>query len=144
MPQGLGIIASRECTLSKIEDLLAGEWEVGHINRPSGNFDLHVQRDSESGLEYASIGSLDASDAASEYGENDELPPDLRAVLGQRNYFSITFNDLGLLKQFLNTLLQGFLGELDLFWIDDDYGRIIRGSAFLDKMQRDPDWDWRS
>jgi hypothetical protein len=81
-------------------------------------------------------------EAAAEYDDNEDLDPEFRSIVWDRNYFRIHFNDFELVRAVLLTLV-GAQYDPSACWLDTDYGWVIRGDRFLQLAQADSDWDWR-
>jgi hypothetical protein len=82
--------------------------------------------------------------AEEDYRTNDDLDAEFREALGGRSFFPVRFNDYTVLRSLLPSLLRALPGRLDTYWIDNDYGVVLRADRFLAKLEGAPAWDWRT
>lgn len=81
--------------------------------------------------------------AAEDYFDNEDVEQELRELAPELNYVLIYFRDIHLARWVLEALL-GALVLIGNCWVDSDYGWVRRGTWFLDRIERDPNWDWRT
>lgn len=70
--------------------------------------------------------------------ESDELEEILAAV-PDPEFYVLESSDL----LFIKGMLQG-LGKNKGILVDNDHGDILTGSEFTQRLQDDPNWDWRN
>ncbi len=144
MSQSIGIITPKSLTRAAIELAIGRHWQVEHIPRASGRTDLQIQIVGGDMADiYVSIAELDSVMAGQDYAENDDLPEEFRSALSENSFYLVSFNSFSLIKDVMKEVLSSTGFDVGKSWIDDDYGRIIHATVFLEKLTSDPDWDWR-
>ncbi len=78
-----------------------------------------------------------------DYGGNGLFRPSIRALLPNLRFFMARYRSWLAFRNFLQEFLEGWREDLGELWIDDDYGEIWKGTEFLQRLQIDPNWDWR-
>lgn len=75
--------------------------------------------------------------------DEDEISPEIEAALADKVFYYINFNDMAFVKEAVTYLLNQPEMTIPECWIDDDHGALIPARRFLDKLQAEPNWDWR-
>jgi len=86
---------------------------------------------------------LDTEAAAEDYASNEDLDGRFRREAGLLRFFTIIFDDIGVVRRVLRTITQEAVDRVESVWIDTDYGWVIDAQRFLKEMERDAGWDWR-
>jgi hypothetical protein len=71
------------------------------------------------------------------YYEPDELKF-VADLLGEYSAYTLDYSDIGTVKE--------AVARLEAQWrcvVDNDHDLIVPGREFVERMRRDPDWDWR-
>ena len=76
--------------------------------------------------------------------DDESIDPTFRNVVEMKDFLTVYFNDLGRLKAFLLSLLEHSSVDAHDWWVDTDYGTILRGDGVVSSIRGDPDWDWRT
>ena len=77
-----------------------------------------------------------------DYDEWENVSDQLKERLDEVAYWSVRYNSMPHARAFLTSLLEG-VESPDDWWIDNDYGVVLRGSTFLGLLLDDVRFDWR-
>lgn len=78
-----------------------------------------------------------------EYAENEDLDGEFRGAAATLSLVVFDFNRLEPIRELLVEFLRGVGERAKAYWLDTDYGWVIRGDRLLEHVSDDPSWDWR-
>lgn len=142
--QSIVLIAEEGLHLDRLRSLLPQEWKQHLIANPADTRFVKLEGPQHEWfihiLEAVEYRDLREDD----YWTNDLLDLEFRESLGGNSFFSVSFSNYFVMRALLPSLLRVFEGRLEKYWIDNDYGVVIRADRFLAKLEGDSSWDWRT
>jgi hypothetical protein len=144
MPKSIVVILPDEINLSAISSCLSKKWEISNILRVNGQTDIQISEPNPYyGISSVTIGDfLPTTEIMEEYKKCDFLDIEFRMALNKHSFYSVDFNDLSLCNKAIKEVLSDLPMNIKKCWIDNDYGRVIRGDKVLANLNADLNFAW--
>ena len=82
--------------------------------------------------------------AAEEYSSNEDIDQRFLQDLADLRFYIVRFNQFEVARQLLRLVCASAVARRERLWIDTDYGCVIHSADFLQRLEADPAWDWRT
>ena len=139
MPQTILLLAPNKLTLKDIvQSRLAGRWGLHAVETDAvSEYQTHAEDFSWS---ITIVDRGEDQETAEELKEDPQVPRALKSSLSTKRFIWITFGDFEICR----SIVQRMMSMDEEMYFDTGYNRCLTSREFLELIEQNPDYDWRS
>lgn len=144
MSQSIRIACHKSIGLFEIKKLLVNFYKNSDIRIFELEDEFQIQGDIDSW--YITMTQvIDLRDIAIEdFKEINGSTDEFKAKVEDYIFYYVRYNNFDIMKKMIKELLLNLKTLIDDFWLDNDYGVLIKRKDFLSRIENDEEWDWRT